>query len=95
MLSEKQYYDHRLLEPGFAGELSPNEFNYLKSELKQQASLRRKWGFHPSARRLNEKRIRAVARDGLFKNDRSVLASAVEKEKQLRQKRSSQRKSCF
>lgn len=76
--SQEQYsYDKRLLEPGWAGELNPDEFYYIKSELRRAASLRRKWGFRPSAKRLNENRIRAVARDGLLKNDRAVLASAV------------------
>ncbi len=81
---EQYYYDCRLLEPGYGGELTPGEFGYLKSELRRSASLRRKWGFRPSAKRLNEKRIRAVARDGLLKNDRAVLASAAAKKKQLR-----------
>jgi len=78
MSFQEQYcYDFRILEPGYAGELTPSEFKYLKSELQRSASLRRKWGFRPSAKRLNEKRIRAVARDGLPKNDEAVLASAV------------------
>ena len=85
MSSQEQYsYDTRLLEPGYAGELTPGEFRYLKSELRRSLSLRRKWGFRPSAKRLNEKRIRAVARDGLLKNDEAVLASAILQKKQLR-----------
>lgn len=83
MASEEQYSDSRLLEPGFAGELSQDEFKYLKSELRKSASLRRKWGFRPSAKRLNENRIRTVARDGLAKKQRAVLASAVKQKKQL------------
>ena len=69
------FYKKNLLEPGWAGELDPDELAYIKSQLRQSPSLRRRWGFRPSARRLPEKRIRAVARDGLSANGRSLLAS--------------------
>jgi len=69
--------DDRLLEPGWAGDLSPEEFKYVKSELKKSPSLKRKWGFRPSAKRLSEGRIRAVARNGRFANQAGVLASAA------------------
>ena len=59
-----------LLEPGWAGELDPVELAYIKSQLRQSSLLRRHWGFRPSAKRLSEKRIRAVARDGLSANGR-------------------------
>jgi len=39
------FYCKRLLEPGWAGELGPDELAYIKSELKQSASLRRRWFF--------------------------------------------------
>lgn len=55
----------KLLKPGWGGELSPEEFVYIKAELRQSSSLRRRWGFRPSARRLNELRIRGIAREGL------------------------------
>jgi hypothetical protein len=58
-------YRENLLEPGWAGELDPDELAFIKSKLRQSASLRRRWGFRPSARRLSESHIRAVARDGL------------------------------
>ena len=44
------FYRKRLLEPGWAGELSPDELAYIKAELRQSASLRRRWGFRPSAK---------------------------------------------
>ena len=69
----------KLLEPEWAGELSPDEFAYLRSQLKQSSSLRRRWGFRPSAKRLSESRIRAVARNGLSAIGRPVLASVVKK----------------
>jgi len=70
---------NRLLKPGWAGELSPDEFFYIKSELCQSPSLRRRWGFRPSAKRLSESRIREIAREGLRAIGRPVLASAVKK----------------
>jgi hypothetical protein len=59
------FYQKRLLEPGWAGELRPDEFAYIKSQLRQSPSLRRRWSFRPSAKRLSESRIRAVAKKGL------------------------------
>jgi hypothetical protein len=55
----------KLLKPGWAGELSPEEFAYIKAELRHSSSLRRRWGFRPSARRFSESRIREIAREGL------------------------------
>ena len=73
------FYQKKLLEPGWAGELSPDEFAHIRSQLQQSSSLRRRWGFRPSAKRLSEGRIRAVARKGLQAIDRRVLASVVKK----------------
>lgn len=58
-------YAEKLLEPGWAGEIDRRELAYIKSQLQQSASLKRRWGFRPSARRLSEARIRAIARDGI------------------------------
>ena len=60
-----EFYKQKLLEPGWAGELDPGELAYLKSQLRRSPSLRRRWGFRPSARRFSEDRIKAVARNGL------------------------------
>jgi len=73
----------KLLLPGWAGGISADEFAYIKCQLRASPSLKRHWGFKPSAKRLSEKRIRAVARDGLLpktKNERQVLASVVRDE---------------
>ena len=67
----------KLIEPGWAGELSPDEFAYIKSQLRQSSSLKRRWGFRPSAKRLSEGRIRAVARNRLSANEKPVLASVI------------------
>jgi hypothetical protein len=55
----------KFLEPGWAGELSPDELAHVRSQLRQSSFLRRRWGFRPSAKRLSESRIRTVARKGL------------------------------
>lgn len=90
MTLEKQYKEdteslefnrEKLIEPGWAGELSPDEFAYIKSQLRQSPSLKRRWGFRPSAKRFSENRIRAVARDGLSAIRKPVLASLPEKKK--------------
>ena len=59
-----EFYKQKLLVPGWAGDLDPDELTYLKSQLRRSSSLRRRWGFRPSAKRLSEGRIRAVARNG-------------------------------
>lgn len=59
------FYKTKLLELGWAGELDQCELEYIRSELRQSAQLRRRWGFRPSAKRIPDKRIRQVARNGL------------------------------
>jgi hypothetical protein len=72
-----ELYAEKLLEPGWAGELDHRELAYLKSQLQQSSSLKRRWGFRPSARRLSTTRIRAVAMYGLSANETGVSASPV------------------
>ncbi len=57
-------YEKNLIRPGWAGDLSPTEFILIKAQLKQSPSLKRRWGFKPTAKRFSEDRIRAVAVDG-------------------------------
>jgi len=78
-----EFYREKLIEPGWAGELSPDEFAYIKSQLRESPSLKRRWGFRPSARRFSGSRIRAVARDGISANLKPVLASVVKGKKQF------------
>jgi len=78
------FYKKKLLEPGWAGELDTVELAYIKSQLRQSASLRRRWSFRPSAKRLSELRIRTIARDGLSANRRLVSASVVGKQNSVR-----------
>ncbi|MDD5094388.1 MAG: hypothetical protein PHV74_08430 [Dehalococcoidia bacterium] len=70
----------KLLQAGWGGEISSEELAYIRAQLRQSPSLKRRWGFRPSAKRLSETRVRAVAREGRCANKRPVLASAVKKE---------------
>jgi len=72
-----EFYKMKLLQPGWAGELIPDEFTYIKAQLRQSPSLKRRWGFRPSARRFNENHIRIVAQYGLSAIKKTVLASAT------------------
>ena len=53
--------DLRLLEPGWAGDLVPDELEYLQAELHRHMKLAFKWGFRPGAKRRPEWGIRQVA----------------------------------
>lgn len=74
-----QFYKEKLLITGWAGELDRVELDYIKSHLRQSPSLKRRWGFRPSAKRLSESHIRTVARDGLSAIREPVLRSVVRK----------------
>ena len=39
------YADRRLLEPGWAGQLSDSEIEFIRRELKHHRSLWRRWGY--------------------------------------------------
>ena len=71
------FYEKKLLEPGWAGELDDVELAYIKPRLRESPSLKRKWGFRPSAKRLSESHIRTVARDGLSAIKGAVSRSAA------------------
>jgi hypothetical protein len=72
-----RFFEKKLLEPEWAGELDDTALAYIKSCLRESPSLKRKWGFRPSARRFSESRIRTVARDGLWAIKGAVLHSAA------------------
>jgi len=56
--------DYRLLEPGFAGELGPDEFNFILESLLRDKKLSFSWGFQPARKRRPEWSIRQVAEWG-------------------------------
>ena len=53
--------DLRMLEPGWAGELAPDELEFVQAELHRDKKLAFKWGFRPGAKRRPEWAIRQVA----------------------------------
>ncbi len=59
-----QHERQKLIIPGWGGDLTEEEYAYIKAQLRESASLKRKWGFRPTAKRLAENRIRAVAKHG-------------------------------
>ena len=58
--TEKTGYPAKLLEPGYWGELSPEELQILKIELQNRSKLRKRWGFS-EGERLTNKKIQAKA----------------------------------
>lgn len=68
------FYAMKLLEPGWAGDLDHCELAYIKSQLQLSPSLKRKWGFRPSAKRVSGALIRAVAMYGCLRDKSRVLA---------------------
>ena len=46
--------DPRLLEPGWAGEVAPEEFEFVQAELLLDKKLAFRWGFRPGAKRRPE-----------------------------------------
>ena len=53
--------DYRLLEPGWASELGPDELEFLLAELSRDKKLAFKWGFRASKKRPPEWAVRQVA----------------------------------
>ena len=58
------YYAEQLLEPGWAGELTESEFDYLEAKLKRYKRLRNKWGFQSEDDILSPEAIQTVAMSG-------------------------------
>ena len=59
-----KFYKRKLLEPGWAGELNIEEYDYIRAQLKEEPALKTKWGFIRGRRKLSEDRIRDVAMNG-------------------------------
>jgi len=55
---------HKLLLPGWAGNLAPDELGNLQEELLSDKVLAFRWGFRPSAKRRAEEAIHQVAMHG-------------------------------
>ncbi len=61
----------KLLEPGWAGELTQEELEYIIASLKADSVLKQRWGFVIGHRRISEKRVKQVAMDGVPSRDES------------------------
>ena len=59
-----EFYKRRLLTPGWPGELDNVELEYVISQLKQSPSLKRRWRFRPTAKRISRARVRFIAMHG-------------------------------
>ena len=56
---------NKLLEPGYQGELLPEELAFIAERLRADRRLRIAWGFYgPGQRRVSQEGVRAVAMHG-------------------------------
>ncbi len=57
-------FDERVLEPGWAGELTDQELTQIQKRLFEEPMLAKLWGFRPSMKTRSEQAIRRVALHG-------------------------------
>ena len=57
--------DKRLMVPGYAGELSPDELAEIRHNLKTNRRLRAMWGFVRGTGKINDEKIRRIAMEGV------------------------------
>ena len=50
----KPVMDYRLLEPGWAGEIAPDELEFLQEELARDKAVAFAWGFQPAKKSSTE-----------------------------------------
>ncbi len=56
--------NHKLVEPGWAGELTEEELAYTQPQLFEKPELAKLWGFRPGMKTRSEQAIRRVALHG-------------------------------
>ena len=66
--TEKTGYSAKILDPGYLGELSPEELKVIKIELQNRSKLRTKWGFG-EGERITNKKIQTRALEGESSDD--------------------------
>ena len=64
----------RLLQPGWAGELSDDEYRHIRTTLAKDRKLRARWGFPRGRARLSEELIRYRAMHGVTAPQMASLA---------------------
>jgi hypothetical protein len=75
--------DHRLLEPGWAGEVTPEDVAFIKERLRSSGSLRRRWRVKGEGLRLSSSYIRRVAIEGFGDAPKSPEAGRTPLETKL------------
>ena len=63
-LIQRPICDVRLLEPGWAGELAPDELDFIQDRLREDRQTPFRWGFRPTSKRRPEWAIRQIAMHG-------------------------------
>ena len=58
------YYAEAMLEPGWAGELTTPQWEYIRDQLLKKRSLRTAWGFIHGTGRINRAKVEHVAKHG-------------------------------
>jgi hypothetical protein len=76
------------LIPGWCGELTPEDLDYIQQHLMADRELSFSWGYRPSTKRRTEASIRAVAMHG--SDEVRSVNSALVKESSRRAKEDSQ-----
>jgi len=74
--TEKTGYPAKILDPGYLGEMSPDELKILKIELQNRSKLRKRWGFSEDEK-ITNKKIQAKAME---ENDQFISTAAEPKE---------------
>jgi len=65
--------DKRILIPGWAGSLEPDELTFVIKALKRRPGLRVKWGFKKEAEEFPTKKIQYIA--SMLKEEKSIASS--------------------
>ena len=71
--TEKTGYPAKFLNPGYLGEMSPDELRVLKTELKNRSKLRKRWGFTEGETITNQK-IQARALEESERDDQHIYS---------------------
>ena len=77
--TEKTGYPAKILDPGYLGEMSPEELKILKIELQNRSKLRKRWGFAEDEN-ITHKKIQEKALEESGSDDQRIQSSATETE---------------
>ena len=77
--TEKTGYPAKILDPGYLGEMTPEELQVLKIELQNRSKLRKRWGFTEDER-ITNKKIQAKALEESDSDDQLIYSRETETE---------------